>query len=112
MEVDGEPTPLSAESLLGLRLDYQVGDTYPVAALFHGPFQGGPVLYSADRASPFPWGSGRQADRVEQVEDLARFEIDVAASAPASWTGRAQISAIMQDCGRGARAKIVLRTAR
>ena len=109
MQVDGTPARLSAESLLGLRIDFHRGSGYVAGVLIHGSYQGGPILYSADRSPFFPWGTGRLPDRVECVDNLARFPIDLAAWAPQGWDGRAQITCVMEDTGPGTRAKIVLR---
>ena len=108
-QTDGAPARHDAGSLLGVRIDYQVGDAYTKSVLFHGPLRGGPDLYDARRPAPMPWGTQRPPDETVRVADFAHFPITPRAHAPAHWTGRAQITFLMQNTGAGTRAKIVLR---
>lgn len=98
-----------ADSLLGVRIDYQVGDTYTKSVLFHGPLHGGPDLYDARRFAPMPWGTQRSPNEAVRLADFARFPITPRAHAPAHWTGRVQITFLMRNTGAGTRAKIVVR---
>jgi len=107
--IDGTLQRLDANSLLGVRLDYMVDAAYATSVLFHGSYASGPDLYDVDRASPTPWGTGRQADRVIAITDLARFQIEVGVLAPIGWSGRAQLTFIMQNTGPGTRAKMIVR---
>jgi len=107
--IDGTLQRLDANSLLGVRLDYMVDGAYATSVLFHGSYASGPDLYDVDRASPTPWGTGRQADRVIAITDLARFQIEVGVLAPIGWSGRAQLTFIMQNTGPGTRAKMIVR---
>ena len=108
-QADGTLARHDAGSLLGVRLDYQVGDTYTKSVLLHGPLRGGPDLSDAHRSAPMPWGTQRPPDEVIRVADFAHFPITPHAHAPAHWTGRVQITFLMQNTGAGTRAKIVVR---
>jgi len=108
-QTDRPLTRLDADSLLGVRLDYQVGGAYTKSVLFHGPLRGGPDLYDARRSAPLPWGTKRQPDEAVRVADFSHFTVTPRAHAPAHWTGRAQITFLMQNTGAGTRAKIVVR---
>ncbi|MBN1362238.1 MAG: hypothetical protein JW993_16705 [Sedimentisphaerales bacterium] len=106
--VEGTLKQLNINSLLGVRVDYRVGQDHPKAVLWHGPYKG-VDLYSSQRNADMPWGTKRQADEVVAVEDLAAFEIGLKQHAPENWQGKAQITFILQNAGAGARAKIILR---
>jgi xylan 1,4-beta-xylosidase len=108
VQVEGELKRIDENSLLGVRVDYQVDGAYTRSVLFHGPY-GGVQLYSPRRDLHFPWGTQRQADQVVAVDDLASFRIGLRQHAPAGWTGKAHIAFLMQNAGPGARAKITLR---
>ncbi len=108
--VDGALRHSDDESLLGLRLDYRVDGAYTSSLLLHGPYDGGTSLYTPTRSSPMPWGTGRQPDHIVSVANLARFTVDVTALAPIGWDGRVQLTFILQNAGRGTRAKIVVLT--
>jgi len=110
IEVDGDLQPINEESLLAVRIDYQVDEAYTRGVLFHGPYAGNADLYDARRAVPLPWGTGRTPDQVVAVTDLAHFDIPVAASAPDAWTGRAQITFIAQNAGIGVQVVVTVRT--
>ncbi len=107
-QADGPLARHDADSLLGVRLDYQVGGDYTKSVLFHGRLHG-VDLYDARRSAPMPWGTKRQPDEAVRDADFARFTITPHAHAPAHWTGRVQITFLMQNTGAGTRAKIVLR---
>ncbi len=106
--VDGLLRKLDANSVLGVRVDYMVGGAYTSSVLFHGPYNG-VDLYDPARGAAMPWGSGRRPDHVARVPNLAHFRVGIAALAPPHWGGRAQITFILQDAGRGARATMVVR---
>jgi len=57
-----------------------------------------------------PWGTKKQADQVVAVKDLAEFQMALKKLAPKDWNGKAHISLIMQNAGKGTRAKISLRS--
>jgi len=94
------------DSLCGLRIDYMVDGVYAKAVLVHGPDNGvdGPA-----RSAQMPWGTGRQADQVMGISDLAHIRLEVSAYAPAGWGGRAQITFMMQSAEPGRRAKVLVR---
>ena len=106
IQTDGMLCRLDGNSLLGVRLDYQVGDSYAKSVLFHGPCNGSIDLYAPSRNAPMPWGTKRQADQLVTVPDLASFDIAPGDYAPADWTQRMQFTFIMQNTGPGTRAKI------
>lgn len=108
-QTDGPLARRDADSLLGVRIDYQVGAAYTKSVLFHGPLRGGPDLYDARRSALMPWGTKRPPDEAVRVADFAHFSIMPHAHAPAHWTGRVQITFLMQNTGAGSRAKIVVR---
>lgn len=104
-ETYGKLTVLDANSLLAVRLDYQVGDAYTKSVLLHGrPWD------SAHRTSPMPWGTKRLADKSIRVADFAHFAVAPRSYAPAGWTGRVQITFLMQNTGPGTQAKIRVAT--
>ena len=109
-QADGTLTRRDANSLLGVRLDYQAGgaaaQAYTKSVLFHGSLHG-VDLYDARRAAPMPWGTKRPPDEAVRVADFARFTVIPRTHAPAHWTGRVQITFLMQT-GPETRAKIVL----
>lgn len=109
MIVDGLLKKLDENSLLGLRIDYREEENYTHSILFHGPYKGGHDLYSEQRSAPMPWGTRRQADQVIQVLDLAEFEIPLASYAPENWSGRVQLTVMMQNAGVNTRAKVIIR---
>ena len=108
--VEGRLQKLDRNSLLGVRVDYQVAGRYVQSTLFHGPYQG-VDLFDRKRDAAVPWGTEQQADEAVKVPDLARFALDLRAHAPAGWQGKAHITYLMQNAGVGTRAKIILRGA-
>lgn len=92
-----------ANSLAGMRMDFQTGTGYSQGVLFHGSAAGGPDLFDAGRTAAMPYGTRRAADQVVAVSDLARFTVEPAKYAPTGWTGRAQIHFILQNAGPDAR---------
>jgi len=101
--VDGTPQKLDANSCACLRLDYQVGSAFTKSVLFHGPYNGSADLYDAARSAPMPWGTQAQPTQAVAVPNLAQFAVDTAAYAPAGWTGRAQVTFLLQNAGPGVR---------
>jgi xylan 1,4-beta-xylosidase len=108
--VEGKLQNLDQNSLLGIRVDYNVRGKYSKAVLFHGPYNG-VDLYNSQRNAAMPWGTEKQADETVPVKDLAQFQIGLKEHAPKEWTGKAHITFIMQNAGEGTRAKIILRSA-
>lgn len=83
-----------ASSTLNIRVDYQATDgTYTHSTLYHAG------IYSATNAPKLPWGTGREADTVVEVEDMNNFTIDIAAHKPTDFNGRIIISFDMQSVG-------------
>jgi len=108
-QTDGGLTRHDPNSLLAVRLDYQVGDAYTHGVLFHGKLPAIGDLYDARPSAPMPWGTRRPPDAAVRVADFGHFTVTPRAHAPAGWTGRVQITFLMQNTGPGTRAKIVLR---
>jgi hypothetical protein len=108
VSTEGRLRKLDANSLLGLRCDYQVGAGYAKSVLFHGRCGRGPDLFSAQRDAPMPWGTGRQADQAVTVRDLRGFALRFRDHAPPGWTGRAILTPILQNAGPGVRALVSL----
>ncbi len=100
--VDGVLQNLDPNSLLGLRIDYKVNDSYTKGVLFHGG------LCDSQRSSLLPWGTKGLPEQVIEVTDLSNFEIKPAMYAPQDWNGRAIISFEMQNTGANTRAKVVV----
>ncbi len=106
--VEGNLQKLDKNSLLAVRVDYNIEGSYSKAVLFHGPYKG-IDLYDSRRDAVFPWGTKNKADQTISVDGLANFKIPLKEHAPADWKGKAHISFIMQNAGAGTRAKIILR---
>lgn len=106
--VEGDLQKQDRNSLLGLRVDYQVNGEYKKSVLFHGRYNGTDV-YNKKRSAIFPWGTQQTADEVVAVKNLSQFDLSLKKYAPKGWVGKAQISYIMQNAGKGARAKFTLR---
>lgn len=111
VEIDGEPQRLSANSLLGLRVDYFNGADYAASVLVHGPYAGGSDLYGDSRDASMPWGTGTTPDHVLSVDDFGAFVFSLKENAPSEWNGRVQITAIMHAIGANIRTRIQLRRA-
>lgn len=108
VQVDGSLRKLDANSLLGVRLDYEVGTNYTSSVLFHGPSGRGPDLYDPKRDAPMFWGTQRPADGQVAVKALEGFEIEPSRYAPGGWTGRAVVTFLVQNTGPGTRARFQL----
>lgn len=111
-KVEGTLAKVDANSLLGLRIDFQhagaAQGTYGSSVLFHGPYKGSAVLYNPGRNSPVPYGTLKAPDQVVAVPDLSSFRVEPARYAPQGWNGRAQILFIMQNTGPDTR--VIIRT--
>ena len=108
-KVEGALTRKDANSLLGARIDFQVGTAYTHGVLFHGPYAGSADLYDAGRTAPMPYGTGKAPNLAVAVPDLAQFAVELKKYAPTGWTGRAQVLLIMQNAGSEARATVQIR---
>ena len=114
LELVGAPYSISPNSLLGLRVDYFDGQSYGHGVLFHGPAgSAGSAgdLFDQRRDAPMPWGTRRQPDQVVAVENLNECSLRLGDHAPAGWSGRVQLTVIMDSVGAGVRAKVELRSA-
>lgn len=99
---EGSLGRLDENSLLGLRIDYAVGEEYEKSVLWHGG------LYGANRVARMPWGTERQPEQVVELGDLSGFQLSPSQFAPAGWSGRLIMSFMMQNTGAHTRAKIAL----
>jgi hypothetical protein len=106
--VEGDIKNEDKNSLLGLRVDYEVNGKYTKSILYHGSYKGTDV-FSLSRTSNVPWGTKKIADQVIKVSDLSNFKLTLKENAPQGWNGKAHISFIMENTGAGTRAKITLR---
>lgn len=102
-KVTGSLQQLDANSCACVRIDYQVGSSYTKSVLFHGPFNGSADLYNSSRSAPFPWGTKAQATQVVAVPNMSSLAVDAATYAPANWTGRTQVTWLLQNAGTGTR---------
>ena len=106
VKLDGKLEKLNSDSVLGVRLDYSVGNKYVKAVLFHG------AVYDKARTDANPWGLKAQLDDAVAVPDLAHFQLPLKQYAPPGWTGKVHISFMMKDTGLATRSKFTLRPAK
>jgi xylan 1,4-beta-xylosidase len=109
-KVSGSPKKIDKNTVLGVRVDFQVGDAYVKSTLFYGSANG-VALYDAARDQRMPFGTARQADEVVAVADFADFSVKLADHAPPGATGRVQLTYLMQNTGTGSRAVITTTSA-
>jgi hypothetical protein len=109
VQTEGRLHKIDENSLLGMRLDYGVGTNYVRSILFHGPSEKWPDLSDPRRNAPVPWGTKLQADRMIRVPDFSCFQVAPAEEAPPGWNGRIQITFLMQNSGKGTKAKFTLK---
>ena len=102
-EMEGNPTQIDNNSILGIRLDYRISDSiYSGSVLFHGG------IYNAGRNAICPFGTKQQADKIVQV-DLNNFVLVPSQYAPTNWNGKVLITYVMENTGKNSRAKFKLR---
>jgi hypothetical protein len=94
--VEGKLQRLDRNSLLGVRVDYQVDGKYVKGTLFHGPRQG---VTSSTEANAVVPGTESLADEVVKVNDLASFQLTCARTRPRAG-GKAHIT-YLQNAGVG-----------
>jgi len=97
---EGGSDPLSANSALALRIDYE--GIAPASVLLHW---GRPP---ADAAAGLAWGTCRAADRTVRLDSAHTNIFDLKAAAPPGWNGVVVISFLMRDAGAGSRAAVTL----
>lgn len=93
----------SVRSAQAFRIDFQGANGYASSVVFHDG------VYEAERDVEEPFGTGKPADRVVQVDDFQTFEVRPADYAPKDWTGRAILSLELCDTGPGTRMEVSLR---
>ncbi|NUP64971.1 MAG: hypothetical protein HOW71_22710 [Nonomuraea sp.] len=96
---------LDANSLLGMRIDFQTGAGYTKGVLLHGG------LYNSARSAPMPWGTQRQADQVITIANFSDFTLNLPSLAPPGWTGRVSMSFHLQNSGPDTRTTVSIRPA-
>ena len=99
-----------ADTLIGVRVDYETGQGWFRSALWHDG------SYTPRRASALPWGKGGAiVDKDYAVSALAQgrgqFIMDVAQNAPRGWDGRIVLTPILQNAGAGVQARLLFRPA-
>lgn len=102
-EVIGTLAALDVNSVLGIRIDYEVSGSYTKGVMFHNG------LYNSSRYAVMPWGTKRKPDQDVHVSSFSSFQIKPADYAPSGWSGRAIISFDMQNSGVNTRAKFTIR---
>ena len=100
---EGSLQQLDENSLLGLRIDYAVGDDYERSVLWHGG------LHDANHKARIPWGTERGPEQVVEVQDLSDIQLSPAQYAPEGWSGRLIMTFMMQNTGAQTRAKVFVR---
>jgi hypothetical protein len=110
-DIWGSPQQIDSRSLLGLRLDYFDGQAYTHSVMVHGPAGTTSDIHSPTRVAAMPWGTKRSPDNDFLVENLDKFSLRLADHAPATWNGKIQITAIMDNVGPHAGARVRLRPA-
>ena len=108
-QIDGALVKNDANSCACVRVDYQVNGAYTKGVLFHGSYNGSVDLYDPARSAPMPWGTQRQPDQVVSVPNIASFPISLSQYAPSGWSGRVQLTSILQNAGNNARWKVTIR---
>ena len=97
-----------SNALFGLRIDFLSPKSgYSKSVLFHSG------LFDAHRTSPFPWGKGAAMADVcvlkREMNTGKSFRVDLSRIAPPDWDRkRILISFILQNAGRGSKARIKL----
>ncbi len=97
-----------ADTLLGVRVDYETRRGWARSVLWHDG------SYSPRRNSALPWGKGgATADKAFAVPALARgagtFGMDIARQAPPGWDGRILLTPLLQNAGAGVQARLIFR---
>jgi hypothetical protein len=105
LQASGNFQQLDANSLLGMRVDFQTAGGYTKGVLIHGG------LYNSGRSAPEPWGTQRQPDQVITVPNFSDFTLNLPGLAPPGWTGRATISFHLQNSGPNTRITANIRAA-
>ena len=101
-EVNGELQEKDANSLLGLRIDFETDSGYAHAVQFHGG------LYNEERKSTPKWGTKRLPDQVVESE-LEDFTVRLSDYAPEDWNGRVILTFEMQNSGVDISSKVRIR---
>ena len=102
-QIDGTLVHNDRNSCACVRIDYLAHGAYTKSVLFHGSYEGSADLYSSLRHDPFPFGTKKQADQVVGVPNLAHFQVNLSQYAPSNWSGRVQITYILQNAGNHTR---------
>ena len=109
LSTEGDLKRLDKQSMLGVRIDYSGSEGYQKSILFHGPSRTFPDLYDETHTGQMPWGTKRKEDQAILVKDLSDFHIPLKKYAPADWTGRVQLTLLLENTGQETRAKFSIR---
>lgn len=100
-DITGVPLALDANSVLGMRVDYETPVGFAHSVLWH---EG---LFDSSRSAPYPYGTqATMPTTVIPVSNLDDFTADIAGNAPTGWNGRATIVVQMQNTGTGTSASV------
>lgn len=104
----GELVRKDANTLFGVRVDYETRQGWTRSVLWH---DGSGNLR---RSSTLPWGKGGAvADKAFAVSALKQgagtFGMDIARQAPPGWNGRILLTPILQNVGANVRARLIFR---
>lgn len=89
----------TAQTCLGLRVDYQVGPNFTHAVLFRERLGSGLAPNISQFDGALPWGTKKTPDQRMDESDFWKFEFQPADFAPPGWTGRIEISFEMENTG-------------
>lgn len=103
--VTGSFAALDANSLLGMRVDYDTSSGFTKSVLWDGG------LYNPGRTAPYAYGTKTTLPTsVIAVPNMSDFTANIAGNAPAGWNGRATIVFQMQNTGAGTTASVRVTT--
>lgn len=103
--VSGSFAALDANSLLGMRVDYQTASGFTKSVLWDGG------LYKPSRSAPYPYGTKSTIPTtVISVPNMSDFTANIAGNAPTGWNGKATIVFQQQNTGAGTSASVRVTT--
>lgn len=103
--VTGSFAALDANSLLGMRVDYQTASGFTKSVLWDGG------LYNPSRTAPYPYGTKLTTPTtVISVPNMSDFTANIAGNAPVGWNGKATIVFQQQNTGAGTTASVRVTT--
>jgi len=102
LKTSGAPRKLDKNSMVGVRVDFQGRGAHTKSVLYHAG------LYDPARSGALPWGTMQPPTQAVQMPGDAPWKIDLAGLAPRDWNRRVIVTFLMENCGRGSRAKFTL----